>query len=469
MSLHLSPGVMDVAFLVVFASFFSLALVTYAVRVRLGLSTLPPLRPRGAGRRLLPALLVGYFYWLTKPVCRIAIRSGQSASFFTVLGLVLAFATGDRGGHRSFRPRLRPFDHDGSARRDGRRGRAGLAVDERARGVLRFDHRSGGRRAHVRRLRRLLRGHRGHVRGPGGAGHVLRHQLRALARRDPRPDRGRRAHAAGRPDHAAVGRAGLLAAGGTPRGGFRPAPDLRGHRGGPVHHGAAQHRDGDRSNRLDHEAARRSGAGLRPGAAGRSGAPRTSGAGRDARPRRPPRRRCAAVPIRSDRAMPTPAASAGRGPGPRAGGGGGRRLRRPPPELARSLGRAPEGPGCAAGRGGGDQRPHVDGPGGAVAGPALSGAGARWPASSARWWPPRPSTTCFRLRAGDVARLYMLESCAGIGKSAAMAIAVVEKLLEVVVLAALALVATCFAPNQSPNRHGRSEPAQSRWGRRSRR
>ena len=55
----------------------------------------------------------------------------------------------------------------------------------------------------------------------------------------------------------------------------------------------------------------------------------------------------------------------------------------------------------------------------------------------------------FPLRAGDVARLYMLESCAGIGKSAAMAIAVVEKLLEIVVLAALALVAACFAPQQS--------------------
>jgi hypothetical protein len=55
----------------------------------------------------------------------------------------------------------------------------------------------------------------------------------------------------------------------------------------------------------------------------------------------------------------------------------------------------------------------------------------------------------FPLRAGDVARLYMLESCAGIGKSAAMAIAVVEKLLEIVVLAALALCATCFAPAQS--------------------
>lgn len=54
----------------------------------------------------------------------------------------------------------------------------------------------------------------------------------------------------------------------------------------------------------------------------------------------------------------------------------------------------------------------------------------------------------FPLRAGDVARLYMLESCAGIGKSTAMAIAVVEKLLEVVVLAALALGATCFAPAQ---------------------
>ena len=54
----------------------------------------------------------------------------------------------------------------------------------------------------------------------------------------------------------------------------------------------------------------------------------------------------------------------------------------------------------------------------------------------------------FPLRAGDVARLYMLESCAGIGKTTAMAIAVVEKLLEVVVLAALALGATCFAPAQ---------------------
>jgi uncharacterized membrane protein YbhN (UPF0104 family) len=54
----------------------------------------------------------------------------------------------------------------------------------------------------------------------------------------------------------------------------------------------------------------------------------------------------------------------------------------------------------------------------------------------------------FPLRAGDLARLYMLESCAGIGKSAAMAIAVVEKLLEVVVLAALALCATWFAPSQ---------------------
>ena len=55
----------------------------------------------------------------------------------------------------------------------------------------------------------------------------------------------------------------------------------------------------------------------------------------------------------------------------------------------------------------------------------------------------------FPLRAGDVARLYMLESCAGIGKSTAMAIAVVEKLLEVLVLAALALCATWFAPSQS--------------------
>ena len=54
----------------------------------------------------------------------------------------------------------------------------------------------------------------------------------------------------------------------------------------------------------------------------------------------------------------------------------------------------------------------------------------------------------FPLRGGDVPRHYLLECCAGIGNSAAMAIAVVEKLLEIVVLAALALAATFFAPQQ---------------------
>jgi CDP-diacylglycerol--glycerol-3-phosphate 3-phosphatidyltransferase len=45
-------------------------------------------------------VLIGYFYWLTKPVCQLAIRSGQSPSFFTTLGLVgslltaIAIATG---------------------------------------------------------------------------------------------------------------------------------------------------------------------------------------------------------------------------------------------------------------------------------------------------------------------------------------------------------------------------------------
>jgi uncharacterized membrane protein YbhN (UPF0104 family) len=53
------------------------------------------------------------------------------------------------------------------------------------------------------------------------------------------------------------------------------------------------------------------------------------------------------------------------------------------------------------------------------------------------------------LRAGDLARLYMLESCAGITKSTATAIAVVEKLLEVAVLAALGLGAASLAPEQS--------------------
>jgi CDP-diacylglycerol--glycerol-3-phosphate 3-phosphatidyltransferase len=90
---HLSPQALDVAFLVGFLLFFSIPLLTYVVRVRLGLSALPALRPRGAGRRLLAPLLIGYFYWLTRPVCRLAIRSGQSASFFTGLGLVVSLLT----------------------------------------------------------------------------------------------------------------------------------------------------------------------------------------------------------------------------------------------------------------------------------------------------------------------------------------------------------------------------------------
>ena len=93
MSSFLSPHQADVAFLAGFDLFFTGALLIYASRVTLGWSTLPPARPRGAGRRLLAPLLIGYFYWFTKPLCRIAVRSGQSASFFTVLGLVVAFAT----------------------------------------------------------------------------------------------------------------------------------------------------------------------------------------------------------------------------------------------------------------------------------------------------------------------------------------------------------------------------------------
>jgi CDP-diacylglycerol---glycerol-3-phosphate 3-phosphatidyltransferase len=93
MSSFLSPRQADVAFMVGFILFFTLALLIYAVRVGLGLSKLPPARPRGAGRRLLAPLLIGYFYWFTKPLCRLAIRSGQSASFFTALGLVGALLT----------------------------------------------------------------------------------------------------------------------------------------------------------------------------------------------------------------------------------------------------------------------------------------------------------------------------------------------------------------------------------------
>jgi phosphatidylglycerophosphate synthase len=93
MSSFLTLQQADVAFLVGFVLFFTIPLLIYTVRVALGFSTLPPARARGAGRRLLAPLLIGYFYWLTKPMCRLAIRSGQSASFFTTLGLVVALLT----------------------------------------------------------------------------------------------------------------------------------------------------------------------------------------------------------------------------------------------------------------------------------------------------------------------------------------------------------------------------------------
>ena len=107
---HLSPHGLDVAFLVGFALFFAIPFLTYVVRVRLGLSALPPLRSRGAGRRLLSPVLVGYFYWLTKPICRLAIRSGKSASFFTALGLVGPFADGGRDRHGALLLRRRALD-----------------------------------------------------------------------------------------------------------------------------------------------------------------------------------------------------------------------------------------------------------------------------------------------------------------------------------------------------------------------
>jgi len=99
-SAHLSPAQLDVAFLVGFALFFTVPFLIYVIRVAVGWSTLPPSRPRGAGRRLVMPVLIGYFYWLTKPVCQLGIKSGQSPSFFTALGLVgslltaIAIATG---------------------------------------------------------------------------------------------------------------------------------------------------------------------------------------------------------------------------------------------------------------------------------------------------------------------------------------------------------------------------------------
>jgi CDP-diacylglycerol--glycerol-3-phosphate 3-phosphatidyltransferase len=90
-SAHLSPAQLDIAFLAIFGGFFTIPFLIYVVRVTAGWSKLPP--SRSPGKRLLVPVLIGYFYWLTKPVCRLAIRSGQSASFFTTLGLVGALLT----------------------------------------------------------------------------------------------------------------------------------------------------------------------------------------------------------------------------------------------------------------------------------------------------------------------------------------------------------------------------------------
>jgi uncharacterized protein (TIRG00374 family) len=51
-------------------------------------------------------------------------------------------------------------------------------------------------------------------------------------------------------------------------------------------------------------------------------------------------------------------------------------------------------------------------------------------------------------RGGNVARLWMLERAAGVTKSAAVALTLVENLLEVTVLAAIGFVASCFVIGQ---------------------
>jgi CDP-diacylglycerol--glycerol-3-phosphate 3-phosphatidyltransferase len=84
----------DWLFLAGVVAFLILPFLIYLGLLWAGAAVLPPSKPRGAGRRLLGPLFIGYYYWLLGPVFRWVGGSGLRPNQITVASLVVAALTG---------------------------------------------------------------------------------------------------------------------------------------------------------------------------------------------------------------------------------------------------------------------------------------------------------------------------------------------------------------------------------------
>jgi CDP-diacylglycerol--glycerol-3-phosphate 3-phosphatidyltransferase len=80
----------DVLYLAGFIAFFTVPFLVYLGLLWTGRIELPPAKAKGAGRRLLGPIFVGYYYWLMAPLFRLAIRSPFTPNQVTGAALVAA-------------------------------------------------------------------------------------------------------------------------------------------------------------------------------------------------------------------------------------------------------------------------------------------------------------------------------------------------------------------------------------------
>lgn len=83
----------DLQYLIGFIAFFVLPFVVYLSLIWRGSATLPPSRPKGAGHRLFGPLFIGYYYWLMRPLFRLALGTRITPDQVTIATLGVASVT----------------------------------------------------------------------------------------------------------------------------------------------------------------------------------------------------------------------------------------------------------------------------------------------------------------------------------------------------------------------------------------
>ncbi len=83
----------DLIYMVGFVAFFFLPFLAYLGLVSIGSVTLPPGKRKGAGRRLLGPLFIGFYYWLLAPLFRLVARTSLSPNAVTTASLLAAAVT----------------------------------------------------------------------------------------------------------------------------------------------------------------------------------------------------------------------------------------------------------------------------------------------------------------------------------------------------------------------------------------